>query len=1052
MNISSSFIGRPVATTLLTIGIILAGAAAFYMLPVSPLPAVDFPTIFVSAVLPGADPETMATSVATPLERQLGRIAGVTEMTSVSNRGATSITLQFDLDRNINGAARDVQAAINAARSFLPPNLPNQPTYRKVNPSDAPVLIVSLTSDHVPASRMYDAASSIMMQKLSQVPGVGQVFVGGGALPAVRVDLNPTALNRYGIGLADVRGVLQQTSVNRPRGQIVGEDRMWDIHTNDQLRKAADYMPVIVAYRSGAAVRLPDIGRVEDSVEDVRTGGLVNGKRAVMVVIFRQPNANIIDTVDRVKAILPQLQASLPGGIDFSILQDRTPPIRGSLHDVEITLLISFGLVILVVFAFLRNLRSTVIPAVAVGTSLIGTFGVMYLFGYNLDNLSLMALTIATGFVVDDAIVVLENVTRHIEQGVKPRAAALLGSKEIGFTVLSMSLSLVAVFIPILMMGGMVGRLFREFAVTLSTAILMSMVVSLTTTSMMCARVLKNGKEEEHGRFYRMSEDGFNWLRHKYEVSLGWVLCHAGLMLVVMGLTVATSVFLFIVLPKGFFPEQDIGRISGAIQADQDVSYQAMIGKLTRALSIIKKDPEVNMVGGYTGAGGGGGTAANTANMFISLKPFSERTVSVGKVIARLRKQLSQIPGAPVYLVPVQDLRIGGRRSNAMYQYTLWGDNLDDLVHWAPRVYQRIRVLPALVDVNSDQQNKGLEATLVIDRDTASRMGITAQAIDDVLYDAFGQRQVSITYTQLNQYHVVMEVAPEYWQRPETLHDIYLRGSGGNMVPLSAFTHFERRATSLAVNHQGQYPSVTISFNMAPGKSLGEAVREIEDATHKIGLPASIRGSFMGTAQAFQASLANEPLLILAALVTVYIVLGILYESLVHPLTILSTLPSAGVGAMLALLVFRTDLTIIAFIGIVLLIGIVKKNGIMMVDFAIDAERRQGMGPVDAIHKACLLRFRPIMMTTMAALLGAVPLAVGTGVGSELRRPLGISIVGGLIFSQLLTLYTTPVMYLFLDRFRLRMKALSRLGIFARLRRRDLGTAGINRGEVDETL
>jgi multidrug efflux pump len=1049
MNISSSFIRRPVATTLLTIGLALSGAVAFHMLPVSPLPPVDFPTIYVAASLPGADPETMATSVATPLERQLGRIAGITEMTSVSNRGATSITMQFELDRNINGAARDVQAAINAARSYLPPNLPGNPTYRKVNPSDAPVLIVALTSDQLTAAQMYDAASSIMMQKLSQVPGVGQVFVGGGALPAVRVDLNPTALSRYGISMADVRGVLAATSVNRPRGQISNGTSAWDIRTNDQLTRASQYTPVVIAYRSGAAVRLPDVGRVEDSVEDVRTGGLVNGKRAVMAVIFRQPNANIVDTVDRVKDILPQLQAALPGGIDFSILQDRTPPIRGSLRDVGISLMISFGLVILVVFAFLRSARSTIIPAVAVAVSLIGTFGIMYLFGYNLDNLSLMALTVATGFVVDDAIVVLENVTRHLEEGVPPRLAALVGSKEIGFTVLSMSLSLVAVFIPILLMGGMVGRLFREFAVTLSAAILVSMVVSLTTTSMMCARVLRPGKDACHGRAYYISERAFNWLRRKYEVSLGWALRHAGLMLLVMGVTVATNGYLFYIVPKGFFPEQDIGRISGAMQADQDISYQSMIAKLTQALAIVKSDLEVDVAGGYTGGGGGGGTAANTARMFISLKPFAERKTKVGAVIARLRRKLAGIPGAPVYLQPVQDLRIGARMGNAMYQYTLSGDNLADLMAWGPRVLQKLRTLPALIDVNSDQQNKGLEATLVIDRDTASRLGITAQMIDDALYDAFGQRQVSITYTQLNQYHVVMEVAPEYWQRPDTLRDIYVRGSSGNMVPLAAFTHFERRATSLAVNHQGQYPSVTISFNLAPGKSLGEAVGEIDAATHGMGIPASIRGSFMGTAQAFQASLANEPLLILAALVTVYIVLGMLYESYVHPLTILSTLPSAGVGAMLALLVFRTDLTIIAFIGIVLLIGIVKKNGIMMVDFAIEAERKGNMKPIDAIYQACLLRFRPIMMTTMAALLGALPLAIGVGVGSELRRPLGISIVGGLIFSQLLTLYTTPVMYLFLDRFRLRMRELVRRG---RLRwGRNRSAQGI-RGEMNETV
>ena len=1024
MNISSVFISRPVATTLLTIAVALAGAIAFRLLPVSPLPPVDYPTIFVSAQLPGADPETMATSVAAPLERQFGRIAGVTEMTSMSYRGTTSITLQFDLDRNINGAARDVQAGINAARGFLPPNLPSQPTYRKVNPSDAPILIVALTSDTQTRAQMYDAASSIMMQKLSQLQGVGQVFVGGSSLPAVRVDLNPNALNKYGISLENVRGVLSQTSVNRPQGRLSDEERTWEIQANDQLRYARHFMPVIVSYRSGAAVRLPDVADVQDSVEDLRTGGLVNGKPAVMVVIFRQPNANIIGTVDRVVDVLPRLKADLPGGIDFSIIQDRTPPIRGSLKDVEISLLISFGLVILVVFAFLRNSRSTLIPGVAVAVSLVGTFGIMYVFGYNMDNLSLMALTVATGFVVDDAIVVLENVTRHMEEGVPPLRAALLGSKEIGFTVLSMSFSLVAVFIPILLMGGMVGRLFREFAVTLSAAIIASLVVSLTTTPMMCATLLRPTKNVGRGPLYRGSEDAFNWMRRQYEKSLGVALRHSRLMLVVIALTVATNVCLFIVIPKGFFPEQDTGRISGTIQADQDISFQSMNAKLIQVCDIVRSDPEVQYVGGFTGGGGGGGTAMNIGRLFISLKPFRQRKATMAQVIARFRARLAPIPGAPTYFQPVQDLRIGARQGNATYQYTLQSDNLADLVAWAPRVEARLRELPALIDVSSDQQNKGLEADLVIDRPTASRLGITPQVIDDVLYDAFGQRQVSITYTQLNQYHVVMEVAPQYWQRPETLRDIYVSGSNGAMVPLSAFTHFERGATSLAVAHAGQFPAVTITFNLARGKSLGEAVEGIQAAVHQMAIPGSIRGSFAGTAQAFQASLANEPILILMALVTVYIVLGILYESYIHPITILSTLPSAGVGALIALLLFRTELTIIALIGIILLIGIVKKNGIMMVDFAIETERRDGKAPVEAIYQACLLRFRPIMMTTMAALLGAVPLAVGSGVGGELRRPLGISIVGGLIFSQMLTLYTTPVMYLFLDRFRLRMKGL----------------------------
>jgi len=1028
MNISAPFIGRPVATTLLTIAVALAGAVAFRLLPVSPLPPVDYPTINVSASLPGADPETMATSVAAPLERQFGRIAGITEMTSTSYRGSTSIVLQFDLNRNINGAARDVQAAIDAARGYLPSTLPAPPRYWKWNPADAPVLIVALQSDTLTVGQLYDAASSIMGQKLSQLDGVGQVFVGGASLPAVRVELNPTALNKYGVSLEEVRGVLVNTTTLKPKGQIGSQDKGWGVDANDQLNHAKDYAPVIVSYHSGAPVKLTDVGRVDDAVEDLRTAGLVNGRPAVMVVVFRQPNANIIETVDRVRAALPQLVASLPGSINYTVIQDRTPPIRGSLRDVEISLLISFGLVILVVFAFLRNVRSTIIPGVAVAVSLIGTFGVMYLCGYNLDNLSLMALTIATGFVVDDAIVVLENSTRHMEMGAPAMEAALVGSKEIGFTVLSMSISLVAVFIPILLMGGMVGRLFREFAVTLSTAIVVSLALSLTTTSMMCARLLRAGKGRAHGHIYRISEDAFDGLRRYYDITLRWALRHPRLMALTVLAAVATFVYLFVVIPKGFFPEQDTGRIAGTTQADQDVSFQFMQGKLHQILDIIGKDPDVQFIGGFTGGSGGGGTPANVLRFFISLKPFDQRKVSSAQFMARLRGKLLSVPGAPTYLQPVQDIRVGGRSANAMYQFTLEGENLSELVSWAPRVLARVRTLPGLVDVSSDQQNKGLEAHLVIDRDTASRLGITAQMIDSVLYDAFGQRQVTIRYTQLNQYHVIMEVAPEYWQRPETLQDIYLRSpTNGSMIPLSTFTHFERAATSLAVPHHGQFPAVTISFNLAPGKSLGPAVEEVEDAMHKMGLPASIRGNFAGTAQAFEASLANEPLLILAALLAVYIVLGMLYESYVHPITILSTLPSAGVGAMLALIISHNDLTVIAIIGILLLIGIVKKNGIMMVDFAIEAERKGGKAPVDAIYQACLLRFRPIMMTTMAALLGALPLAFGHGIGSELRRPLGISIAGGLVFSQLLTLYTTPVMYLYLDRFRLRMKGLWRL-------------------------
>lgn len=1019
MNFSEQFIRRPVATTLLTAGVVIAGIIAFRLLPVSPLPQVDFPTISVSAGLPGADPLTMATSVAAPLERQFGRIAGVTEMTSTSYRGTTSITLQFELSRNIDGAARDVQAAINAARGFLPPNLPSNPVYRKMNPADAPILILALTSDTVSTADMYDAASTVLQQRLSQVEGVGQVFVGGSSLPAVRVSLNPTALSRYGISLDAVRGVLTNTNVNRPKGQLTNGDKTWEIQTNDQLRRAAQYEPLVISFRSGAAVRLPDVAKVEDSVEDLRAAGFVNGKPAVMVIVFRQPAANIIETVDSVNLLLPHLEAALPGGIKLSVVLDRTPPIRGSLRDVELTLLISGALVILVVFAFLRNVRSTVIPGVAVAVSIIGTFGVMYLFGYTLDNLSLMALTISTGFVVDDAIVVLENVTRYREKGEPPLQAALQGSKEIAFTVLSMSISLVAVFIPILLMGGMVGRLFREFAVTLSTAVVVSLILSLTTTPMMCATILKPAEVRGHGYLYRASESVFHWMRSRYDITLRWALGHQRFMLALTLTTLGINVYLFTVIPKGFFPEQDTGRIVGIIQAAQDISFQSMREKLIQIVDIVRTDPDVTYVTGFTGGGGGGGSTTNSGRMFIALKSFSTRKASAAEIIVRLRKKLGQVPGAPAYLQPVQDLRIGGRISTALYQYTLQGDNFTEVNDWARRLLQKLRTLPQLVDVSSDQQDKGLQASLVIDRDTASRLGITARQVDDILYDAFGQRQVSITYTLLNQYHVVMEVEPYYWQRPESLKDIYVPSSNGGMVPLSAFTHYELTTTSLAVSHQGQFPSVTASFNLAPGVALGEAVKVIENETRQMGLPASIRGSFAGTAQAFKASLMNEPLLILAALVTVYIVLGILYESYIHPITILSTLPSAGVGAILALLFFRTELSVIAVIGIILLIGIVKKNGIMMVDFALEAERKEGKSPVDAIYEACLLRFRPIMMTTMAALLGALPLAVGGGVGSELRRPLGIAIVGGLIFSQALTLYTTPVVYLYLDRLRI---------------------------------
>jgi multidrug efflux pump len=1016
MSLSSPFIHRPVGTVLLTAAIALAGAVAFRLLPVSPLPQIDFPTISVQANLPGASPEIMASSVATPLERQLGHIAGVTEMTSTSYLGSTSVTLQFELNRDIDAAARDVQAAINAARGYLPANLPNNPTYRKVNPADAPIMIVALTSGVYDQGRLYDSASTILQQKLSQIQGVGQVIVGGSSLPAVRVDVNPTQLNATGLSLEDVRNMLSQQNANLAKGQVAGNTTTSDLAVNDQLLKAADYRPLIVGYSNSAAIRLSDVANVQDSVENLRSAGLANGKPCALVIIFRQPGANIIDTVDGVRAALPQLKASIPSAIDLTVVMDQTTTIRASVRDVERTLIISIGLVIMVVFVFLRNPRATVVPAVVVPVSLIGTFGVMYLCHYSLDNLSLMALTISTGFVVDDAIVVVENVTRHIEQGMRPLQAALLGAKEIGFTVLSISISLVAVFTPLLLMGGIVGRLFREFAVTLSVAIMVSLVVSLTTTPMICSRLLKAKEPEEHGRLYLASERFFAWILSLYERSLTWVLRHPAPMLLVLLITIGLNVYLLSVVPKGFFPQQDTGRLAGGIQGAQDSSFTAMKQRMARFVDIIKADPAVANVVAFTGSGGG--TTTNTGRMFISLKPQEERGITADQVIGRLRRQLASVEGASVFLQATQDLRVGGRGGNAQYQYTIQSDNLDDLVKWGPILLQQLRKVPTIADVNSDQQNSGLQASLDYDRATAFRLGITPEAIDATLYDAFGQRQVSTMYTPLNQYHVVMEVEPRFWQSPEGLKDIYLRSNAGGIVPLSAIARYGPATAPLAVNHQGQFPSVTFSFNLAPGVALSDAIEVINQTEESIGMPASIHGSFSGTAQAFQSSLANEPVLIAAALLAVYIVLGILYESYIHPITILSTLPSAGVGAVLALLLMHLDLSLIALIGIILLIGIVKKNAIMMIDFALAAERNEGKSSRDAIFQACMLRFRPIMMTTIAALFGALPLALGVGTGSELRRPLGISIIGGLLVSQMLTLFTTPVVYLYLDRLR----------------------------------
>jgi multidrug efflux pump len=1023
MNISAPFIKRPVGTSLLTVALLLAGAIAFRFLPVAPLPRVEFPVIQVQAGLPGASPETMASAVATPLERQFGRIAGITQMTSTSQLGSTNIALQFDLNRNIDAAARDVQAAINAARGHLPTNLPNNPSYRKVNPADAPILILALTSDTVTLPNIYDVADTVLGQKLAQVEGVGQVFVGGGARPAVRAELNPTLLYKLGIGLDNIRTALGAANANRPKGQLSGPVNAWAIQANDQLYLADEYRKVIVGTSPNGVVRLGDVGEVVDSVEDIRNAGIANGKPAVLIVLSRQPGANIIDTVDRVRAELPQLQASISPAIHLGVVLDRTITIRASVADTELTLLLSIVLVVMVVFVFLRSVRATLIPSVSVPLSLIGTFAVMYLLGYSVDNLSLMALAISTGFVVDDAIVVLENITRYIEKGMDPVQAAYRGAREIGFTVLSMSTSLVAVFIPILLMAGIVGRLFREFAVTLSVAIGVSLLVSLTTTPMLCAKFLRPEGERKHGRIYRASERMFAGMLHLYESCLRWVLRHQPITLGVTLATAVLSVYLYFIVPKGFFPQQDTGRLGGSLQAAQDISFEALRAKMQQFIDIVIQDPAVETAVGFAGGGG----TANTGRMFVTLKPLKERKISADQVIGRLRGKLAVVPGATLFLQSAQDLQIGGRQSNAQFQYTLQADDLNDLNHWSPLVLQKLRSIPELKDVNTDQQNRGLETYVEIDRVTAARLGVAPDAIDNALYDAFGQRQVSTMYRQLNQYHVVMEVDPKQQRSVDALQNTYVRSTNGGMVPLAAMVHFAPSNSPLAVNHQGQVPSVTMSFNLAPGVALGDATKVVEGAMRSIGVPASVRGSFQGTAAAFQDSLSTQGILILAALLTVYIVLGVLYESYIHPITILSTLPSAGVGALLALLITHDDLNVIALIGILLLIGIVKKNAIMMIDFALHVERTEGKNSTEAIYEACVMRFRPIMMTTMAALLGGLPLALGGGTGSELRRPLGTTIVGGLILSQMLTLFTTPVVYVYLDR----------LGLWVRRRRKE---------------
>ncbi|MEI7463966.1 MAG: multidrug efflux RND transporter permease subunit [Burkholderiales bacterium] len=1012
MSISAPFIHRPVATTLITLGIALAGLLCFQLLPIAPLPQVDFPTISVSASLPGASPDTMAATVSTPLERALGTIAGVNEITSRSSLGATNITLQFDLDRDIDGAARDVQAAINAARTLLPTGMPRNPTYRKVNPAAAPIMIIALTSDTLTRGQMYDAASTVLAQRLSQVRGVGQVNVGGGALPAVRVELDPDKLAAKGISLDKVRVALTATNVNRPKGSVEDGDHYWQIGANDQALTAADYAPVLVTYRDGAAVRLRDVARVVDSVQDVRNYGLANGKPAVVLFVLKEPGANIIETVQRVRDILPRMQASIPGAIDLQVVSDRTPTIRASIEEVERAMAISTGLVILVVLLFLRSWRATVIPAVAVPVSLLGTFGVMYVCGYSLNNLSAMALTVATGFVVDDAIVVLENISRYIEQGMAPREAALKGAREIGFTVLSISLSLIAVFIPLLLMGGIVGRLFREFAVVLSASVLVSMLVSLTTTPMMAAWLLQpRAKWRSPGRIGRLLARAGQALLRGYRRSLVWALRHQPVAILALAGVVALNVHLYTTIPKTFFPQQDTGALVGGVQADQGSSFQIMQARVDKFMTIVQSDPAVAHVTGWTGGG-----QSNSASFNITLKPLAERKVSADAVVARLRDKLSREPGANLFFVPVQDIRIGGRQTSAQYQYTLQADDVETLRTWEPRVRNALSQLPELTDINTDQQDKGLQTSLVIDRDAAARLGVTVSNLDSELNNAFGQRQVGVIYNALNQYRVVMELAPPYLQGPETLNHFYLTSSSGAQVPLSAIARVETTNTPLSVNHQGGSPASTISFNLPAGVSLSAAMTAIGNAMAELGVPVSVRGGFQGTANAFQQSLSSQPVLILAAIVAIYLVLGMLYESLIHPVTILSTLPSAGVGALLALMLFKTDFSIIALIAVILLIGIVKKNAIMMIDFAISRQREGQVSAGAAIYRAANLRLRPILMTTFAAIFGAVPLALGTGDGAELRQPLGIAVVGGLILSQLLTLYTTPVVFVLMDR------------------------------------